>query len=106
MRNKKPGALIPMAAKTGLPDKKTGSLEQIVNHETTKAWLQRLAKDLKKEMPVLKTKLNGRIVPVNHFQRLKKAFTKGGEQEVINYCKNVVANYNRMVEQHNKQHNQ
>ena len=66
--------------------------------ETENQWLKRLAKDLKKELPLLRvTKtIRGHKITcmVNHYGRLKKIIAKEGHAGIKKYCDQRVKFYN------------
>ena len=74
--------------------------------ETETQWLKRTAKELAKQMPLLRQYKNIRGTKiscmVNHHKRIKKIFAKDGELGVINYCSDRVKFYNQEVQKNNK----
>ena len=75
--------------------------------ETETEYLQRIAKELAKQMPMLRQykTIRGTKIScmVNHGKRIKKIFATGGQIAVKNYCDNRVAFYNQqIINQQNK----
>ncbi len=77
-------------------------MEKIIEIETTENWIKRLADECKKEMPLLSTKVNGKIVKVNFRTRLKEIFRTKGKLGVTDYLNFAVKDYNQKITAHGK----
>ncbi len=81
---------------------KVVGMQKVVEIETTENWLKRMADECKKEMPLLSTKVNGKIVKVNFRTRLKEIYRQKGKAGVIAYLAFAVKDYNKKIESHGK----